>query len=318
MFTRSLISCLTVAALAAVPAAASASDPVLGSAVGPQHLTALDGTVVKVEGSGTSAQLIQRAPDGSVAPVAGAPHGDYRAIDLGHDATGALMITYIRCDGAGHCRAFSDDLHGRRVTFKHLTPKRCELTTAPARWGSRVAYGLSCSKLHGPPHVYDAGRSGLFVRSGAGAPKKLRAPKRGYAYANWADLRGTTVGAIAAGNQSIAYSQRVDGSRLRRMQITDNQGETDDYSIDGMELGGGGALWTLVTDSEEEGDMVTQELSSLGASACDMQVIPIVTDPNTHQPDLAGDALAVDGDTVYLTRGAAILTHAFQRTGGCF
>jgi hypothetical protein len=55
-----------------------------------------------------------------------------------------------------------------------LTPTRCELSSAPSRWGDRTAYGLLCDKPTGPPNVLDASRSGLFVRTGSSTPKRLR------------------------------------------------------------------------------------------------------------------------------------------------
>ena len=99
-----------------------------------RQLTALDGTVVWLGGAFPNQTLMQRSPDGSVAPVKGAPKAAYRSIDLGHNASGKLVLTYLRCAGTKSCVAISDDLAGHRTSYKRLVPKRCELTSAPSRW----------------------------------------------------------------------------------------------------------------------------------------------------------------------------------------
>jgi len=221
MNTRSLIAGLTFAALA-MASAASASDSALQPDVGAQFLAALDGTVVQIAGNAPNYTLAQHNPDGTVVPVAGAPQALYRSVDLGHDAAGRLVLTYIRCSDNTNCKAYSDDLAGHRVSYKRLTPRRCTLTTAPARWGSRVAYGQTCTKLRGKPGVWDAKRSGLYVRSGAGVAKRLRMSAGSSGYVDRVDLRRTTVAAVSPGNQSYAFSQSVNAKNLRSTLITVN------------------------------------------------------------------------------------------------
>ncbi len=316
--TRTLIACLTLTAIAATtPAAAGASDVALQPDVGAQFLTALDGTVVQVAGSAPNYKLMRRTGAGAFAPVPGAPEALYRSVDLGHDGAGRLVLTYIRCSDERNCKAYSDDLSGHRVTYKHLAPKRCTLTTAPARWRSRVAYALTCMKAHGRSGIYDASRSGLFIRTGKGAAKRLRAPQ-GRHYIDRVDLRGSTVAAVAPGNQSYAFTQTVGAAHLRSMRITDNQGETDDYSILSMALGAGAQVWTLVVDSEEEGSAVTEVIGRLGPSGCAREGMAVTVDPNTYVMTIPAGAIAVDGYKPYLATSAGVIAHVFAPSStGC-
>jgi hypothetical protein len=317
MNPRTLIAVLTLGALAATPAIASASSTAFLQDVGEQSLAALDGTVVQIAGDAPSHTLMVRRPGGAFSPLPGAPQALYRAIDLGHDARGRLVLTYIRCSDNTNCVAYSDDLAGHRVSFKHLAPKRCSLTSDPARWGSRVAYALTCTKPHGKPGVRDASRSGLYVSNSGGAARRLSTPHGKAAYVDRVDLRGTTIGAVAPGNRSYAFSQTVTGKHMRTNLITDNQGETDDYTILGMALGGRGAVWSLVVDSEEEGRIVNEPISRLGATSCEVEDLPVAVDMDTYQPMVPVRAIAVDADTLYLATHAGVVAHAFSPDGGC-
>jgi len=177
MLKRTLTCLLTLGAIAAMPAAATAADTTVVPGADASRMTALDGTLVWVTGKFPNQTLMRRAPDGVVAPVPGAPVATYRSIDLGHDGSGRLVLTYIRCAGTRGCKAYSDNLAGRRASYKRLAPTGCELTVAPARWLSRVAYARWCTKIADGRRTSDPARSGLFVRRGAGAPKRLRLPK---------------------------------------------------------------------------------------------------------------------------------------------
>ena len=308
---RTLIAGLILTAVATTtPATAGESDTALQPNVGAQFLTALDGTVVQVAGSAPNYRLMRRTGAGAFAPVPGAPEGLYRSVDLGHDGAGRLVLTYVRCSDERNCKAYSDDLAGHRVTYKHLAPKRCTLTSAPARWGSRVTYGLTCTKPDGKAGVYDAKRSGLFVRAGRTAATLLRAP-HGRHYVDRVDLRGTIVAAVTPGNQSYAFTQTVGAAHLRSMLITDNQGETDNYSILGMALGAGARVWTLVVDSEDEGSSVTEFIGRLGPNGCDREGMGVIVDPNTHVATIPAASIAVDGDTPYLATSAGVVAHLF-------
>lgn len=318
MIKSTLIASITVAALAAGPSVANAaSDTARINDVGPQFMTALDGKVVKITGAGPNHTLTLRQPDGTLGPVPGAPSRPYRSVDLGHDASGNLVLTYIRCDDGVHCKAYVDDLAGNRRSFQSLTPTRCELSSAPSRWGSRTAYGLLCDKPTGPPNVFDASRSGLFVRTGSGTPKRLRAPAGTTRWVNRVDLRGTIVGAVAPSNESRAFTQTVDATQLRSMKITDNQGETDDWQTMGMALGSGARLWTLVVESQEEGDDVTQRISRLGPGSCEVEAFPVAVDPITREPAIPFGALAVDANTLYVDTSNGIATRAFTPAAAC-
>lgn len=314
---RALIALVAFAALAAAPGVASAADTAHRSEVGAQSLTALDGTVVQITGTGSSARLMKRTPDGTVSPVVGAPQAIYRSVDLGRDAAGRLVLTYIRCSDFMSCRAYIDDLAGRRVSFKQLAPKHCRLTTAPARWGSRVAYGLTCRKLHGPPHVFDPIRSGLFVRKGDGAPKRLRIPADAVNHVNRVDLRKTIVGAVSQGNRSYAFSQTVNATQMRSMRIT-NKDELEAFQIVGMSLGAHGRLWTLVIASHFEAETVRQVISRRGTTVCEERRYLSVS-PDFGPVTLVNRAssIAVDDHTVHLATAAGVVTHQFSPTSAC-
>lgn len=319
-----LISVLTLAALAAAPAAANAADTVVVPGAVPQRMTALDGTVVWVAGSYPHETLMQRGPDGTVAPVTGAPTAVYPSIDLGRDGANRLVLTYLRCTGSKNCAAYSDDLAGHRNTYKKLVPKRCALTAAPSRWGSRVAYGLDCSKLGGKPNVHDTARSGLFVRKGAGAPKHLALPKDAKKFGidniNWVDLRGTNVGAAASDIYVYAFAQTVNGTHLRSALVAASEGDSDE-SVGGIALGTGGTLWSLV-DSSHSGDPNEVVIDRIASTATADSCATYETLANAPGPDdeegYRATAMAVDGDTIYLSvPGTGIVTHVFAQTSMC-
>src|SRR3954454_3333070 len=163
MSTRHLITtALTFAALA--PAAtAGATDTTIAADPAADQVTALDGTIVWVTGK-SGAQTLMRHTIAGDAPVSGAPTAKaFRTIDLGHDAKGKLVLTYLRCRTFSHCTAFHNDMAGHHRAFKGLALRRCSLTTAPAMWRARVAYGLACRK----GKAFDAKRSGLYIKRGS-------------------------------------------------------------------------------------------------------------------------------------------------------
>jgi hypothetical protein len=317
MLNRTLVCALALVALATTPSAAGADTVVVPGAEA-HELTALDGTVVWRSGAFPNQTLMQRSADGTVAPVAGAPVASYSSIDLGHDAHGALVLTYLRCGVTPGCKAISDDLAGHRVSYKHLVPGRCALTSAPSRWGSRVAYGLDCDKPHGKPHVHDPGRSGLFVRQGSAAAKRLRLPKDAVKFgvdrARRVDLRGTIVGAAVTDIYSYAFAQTVNGTHLRYSFAAASEGESDEQVV-GQSLGSGGVLWTLV-DAVHTGDPNQALISRLVSGSCaDSETL---TNPPGEFEGYRAEALAVDGGTLYLyVPGTGIVTHAFSATFTC-
>ncbi len=316
MLKRLLTTSILLAILAA-PGAASAADTVVVAGATARELTALDGTIVWLSGAFPNQTLMQRSPDGTVAPVGGAPQAVYRSIDLGHNGSGKLVLTYLRCNGTKSCVAISDDLAGHRTSYKRLVPKRCELTSAPSRWLGRVAYGLSCDKLRGKPNVHDRARSGLFVREGSAAPKRLRLPKDAIKFGvdnvTRVDLRGTIVGAAATDIYSYAFAQTVNGSNLRSSFAAASEGDSDER-VAGQSLGSGGALWTLV-DAEHAGDPNQARISRLTSGDCaDFERL---ASPE-EQEGFRAEALAADGATLYLyVPGAGIVTHTFSPTFTC-
>jgi hypothetical protein len=318
MTNRPLVVLLTLAAVAATPAAAGAADTPVVPGADARQMTALDGTLVWVSGTFPNHTLMQRSPDGIITPVAGAPKATYPSIDLGHDGSGRLVLTYLRCSGTRSCKAYSDDLAGHRVIYKRLAPKRCTLTAAPARWGSRVAYGLGCSRLRGKPNVHDSKRSGLFVRRGNGPAKRLRLPKPATRLViddvRWVDLHGRSVGAVVADVYSYAFSQTVDGTHLRSSFVAASEGESDE-TVRGLSLGTGGALWTLV-DAVHTGDPNQARISKLGATGC--AETEILANPSAADEGYRAEAMAVDGDTIYLYAPAAgIVTHELVPSSTC-
>ena len=317
MNKRAISVLLLTAALLAAPSAALATDAVVVPGVVARQMTALDGTLVWLGGAFPNQTLMQRTPDGTVAAVEGAPASAYRSIDLGHDAHGKLVLTYLRCAGGG--TAISDDLAGHRVSYKRLVPKRCTLTAAPARWGRRVAYGLDCDKLRGKPHVHDAARSGLFVRREADAPRRLRLPKDAVKFhidrVRWVDLRRTTVGAAVTDVYSYAFAQTVNGTHLRTSFAAASEGDSDE-NIVGQSLAAAGELWTLV-DAVHVGDPNMAIISRLQRGDCADSEAQSEPGPDAFD-GYPAEALAADGRTLYLyVPGTGIVTHTFTPTRVC-
>jgi hypothetical protein len=320
MLKRTLISLLTLGAIAAAPAAASAADTTVVPGADAARMTALDGTLVWVTGTFPNQTLMQRGPDGTVAPVTGAPVATYNSIDLGHDGAGRLVLTYIRCAGTSGCRAYSDNLSGRRVSYKRLTPPRCTLTAAPARWNSRVAYGLSCWKTSNGHRVSDPSRSGLFVRRNADRPRRLRLPKDAVKFGatniGWVDLRGTIVGAAASDIYAYAFTQTVNATHLRSDFVAASEGESDEQVV-GQASGSGGILWTLV-DATHTGDPNMAILSRIVDGDCEeFERLENPRGPGEAE-GFRAVAMAVDGRTIYLqVPGTGIVSHEFVPSRPC-
>jgi hypothetical protein len=317
MLKRTCTSLLTLAAIAAAApgSAAAAVDTVVVPGVEATRMTALDGTLVWVTGKFPRQTLMQRATDGAVAPVQGAPVATYRSLDLGRDGSGRLVLTYVRCAGTRDCKAYSDDLAGHRVTYKRLAPAGCSVTAAPARWGSRVAYGLACTKRSGSRRVADPARTGLFVRKGSAAAKRLRLPKDAVKFhidsVSWVDLRGTVVGAAVSDVYSYAFTQTVNATGLRSDLVAASEGDSDEHVV-GQALGSGGTLWTLV-DAIHAGDPNTATISRVLGGDCDeYERLVNAPGPRAEGEDFRAEAMAVDGATIYLyAPDSGIVTHEF-------
>ena len=317
MLTKTLISLAALAAVAATAGPATAADTVvapLSPGTEINRMTALDDTIVWIDGR----RLMERSPDGTVAPVRGAPKANYLSIDLGRDGYGATVLTYLRCDTKTRCGTYSDDLDGHRVRFKRLAPKGCVVTSAPARWGSRVAYGLQCAKLGGAPRRFDNRRSGLFVRKGAQPPKRLRlpgdipVPAEVYSI-DTVDLRGTNVAALVTDSGSFSYEvvQTIDAKNARSAFVAGGGDEARDFD-GGVSLGTAGSLWTL-TYGFESSDSYSQ-IDRLADDGCRRTE----TLPDPPSDDYPATAMATDGDRIFLfVRGTGIVAHAFAPDGAC-
>jgi hypothetical protein len=308
-----LVGAVLVTALA-MPAVASAADTLVAPDLAADEVTALDGTIVWVSGAFGNQTLMQRDADG-IAPVKGAPKArSYRSIDLGRDSKNRLVLTYQRCDT--RCKTLTDNLDGKRASFKHLTLKRCGLTTAPARWRARTAYGLLCRK---PNNQADDSRSGLYVKYRSGTIKRLPLPKDakrfGVTDIASVDLRGTEVAAVAADNYEFAFVQRTNGKKMRSIFAAASEGDSDAH-VNGLALGSSATMWAL-TNSEHAGDPNRALVFRVGAACYELETLTNPPGPNQQDGFLATD-LAVDGSRLYLVvPGKGIVAHPFVPQGGC-
>jgi hypothetical protein len=316
MLKRSLLTILAVAAVLAPPA--SADDTVVAADPAVQQATALDGTLVWVSGPSGAQVLMQKTADG-IGRVPGAPAAySYNSIDLGRDHGNHLVLTYMRCSSPAKCVARRDDLNGHRSSIKGLALARCALSTAPVVWRTRVAYGLSCSTAASRP-TYDAKRSGLYVKTGSGAPRRLPLPKEavkaGSTTINAVDLRGTTVAAVAADIAEFTFSESVGGSGLRSFLSAASEGESDERTR-GLALAPGGTVWAL-TDAEHSGDPNQAIIHRLAGGCHEWESLDNAPGPDQESGFRATD-VAVDGTTVYLVvPGTGIVSHAFTAAHPC-
>jgi hypothetical protein len=301
-----LIFAFAVAALALPAATASASDALLAPDAAATQVTALDGTVVWVTGAFGRQKLMQRAPDGAIAAVKGAPEArSYPSIDLGRDSDGKLLLTYMRCDMSSSCKVLWNDLDGRRATFRNLTLPGCTLSTTAAQWRTTVAYGQFC-KRNGKA---DNARTGLYLKTKGKKPRRLPRPKEAIRFGartiEAVDLRASRVAALAADIYEYAFSVSTTGRDLRSIFAAASEGDGN-ADASGVSLGSGGALWTL-TDAEHLDDPKQSIIFRL-AGTC--QRLERIQTPSTG--DFAATGLAVDGDTLYLVVPAlGIVTHTF-------
>jgi hypothetical protein len=277
--------------IAIVPAAARAADTTVAADPDAQEVAAMGGKVVWV--SGTSGhEVLKGVPSPPEAKA-------YNSIDLGRDAKGKLVLTYLRCRTFSHCTAFRDDLAGHRKAFKGLAPHGCALSTAPAVWGKRLAYGLGCRKTS---------RSGLYV-DGRRLPLPKDAVNYGADEITSVDLRGTRVAAVAADIYEYAFSETVAGKRRRSIFSAASEGDSDEHTR-GLSLGAGGALWAL-TDAEHAGDPNEAVIFRATAASVQHEALTTPAGPDQESSYRATD-LAVDGTVLYLVvPGTGIVVHDF-------
>lgn len=304
---RSLLTSLLTAACLALPASASAQDALIAPDPAAQQITALDGTIVWVSGPFGSQRLLQRTPDGMIAPVKGAPLSRaYRSIDLGKDRDGRLLLTYLRCDTSSACKSLWNDLDGRRATYRKLTLPGCSISTAVSQWRARVAYGLFCTGS-----AANQKRTGLYAKNGSRPivrlPRPRDAVKFGVRAIESVDVRGERVAAVAADVYEYSFSQTVAGRDMRSFLAAASEGESD-ASARGLAIQSPSTHWTL-TDSTHSGDP-NEALLFRQRGDC-LQRERIVSAPNATQQFEAID-VAVDGTTLYLIKpGSGIVRHTF-------
>lgn len=307
-----LLLTLLVLPLGASPALAA--DPVVVADPGAREVTALDGTLVWVTQTAAGTQRLMRRDSSGDAPVPGAPAARfYRGLDLGHDRGGRLVLTYSRCSTPSRCTILRDDLEGHRASFRGLTLRSCTLSTAPALWGTRAAYGLFCRR----GARADDRRSGLYVKTGTGPPRRMPRSKDVAKYAitsvSSVDLRGTRVAAVYSDIYSYATVQSVSGRGTVGSTMTGASEGDSDARTPGLSLGAGGALWAL-TDAEHAGDPLQTLIYRLSGTCREYDV--------QETPEAAGSYaatdLAVDGTAVYLVApGVGITRHAFTPVRAC-
>jgi hypothetical protein len=311
-----LASLLTVLAAASMPRAAHADTTVVADPAA-QDVAALDGTLVWVTGQPGAQTLMQHDASGD-RPVAGAPLAyAYRSIDLGRDRSNRLALSYVRCSTASACVLRRDDLHGRRASFRGLQPTGCSLTTAPALWRSRTAYGLVCRRPG--TRTFDARRSGLYVKVAGHTARRLPLPRAatqtGATSITHVDLRGTRVAAVAADIYAYAFSQSTHGTAMQSMRAATSEGDGDER-VTGMALGTTATLWTL-TASSHAGDPNAARVARLLSGCQTWQTMTNPSGPGEAE-GYPATALTADGATLYLVvPGTGVVTHDFVPQVGC-
>jgi len=308
-----LLSTILTAAAGASTAAA-APTTTLAPDPGAREVTALDGTVVWVSERPDGRMALMQLRDGRTAPVAGAPlAAAYRSIDLGRDAGNRLVLTYLRCSTPSSCVARRDDLAGRRASIGGLAVRGCSPTTAPALWRTRSAVGMFCRI----GRTFDRARSGVYVKTGSGAPKLLRRPadalRAGALEVTSVDLRGTRVASILADIYAYAAVQDADGRNLQSYLAAASEGDGDQRA-NGLALGTGGALWSLAT-SEHAGDPPQTVIRRLTGTCVQSEVL---TAPSAQTLRFPATDLAVDGTRLYLVvPGTGVSAAEFAPSRAC-
>lgn len=302
---RLALASLLAAAVALGAPLAAAADPVLVADPAAGQITALDGTIAWVTGPFGHQRLMLRRPDGTVAPVAGAPESrSYRAIDLGRDADGKLLLTYERCESASRCKMLWNDLDGRRASFRGITPPQCRLS-AVSQWRTRIAYGLDCFGSTANRKL-----TGLYRRTRGHAPVRLPRPKDavrfGVRHIESVDLRGLRVAAVAADIYAYSFSQTVGGRDMRSFLAAASEGESDEHAR-GLAIRSATTHWTLTTAVHTGDPNVALIFRVVGDC---VRRERLVSAPDA-EGFLASD-IAVDGAALYLlVPGTGIVAHTF-------
>jgi hypothetical protein len=260
---------------------------------------------------------MRRAPDGTVTQLATATA--LRNPDLGRDAQNRLVLAYARCSTLSKCTYVRDDLAGTATAFK-LAPKNCAISSTPAVWGRRVAFGAACFKRVKGKRVSDAARSGLYVRKGSAKPRRLPTPRdarrTGSDSVIATDLRGTNVAAVFTDIASFAVLRGVAAkSPARTIRVGSSEGDTDQRVI-GLALPSATTMFTL-TDSNYGGEPAQSIINRMTANCSDYQVLTAPAGPRAEFESPITD-IAADGATVYVvTPGVGITTHEYKPDVGC-
>jgi hypothetical protein len=310
MTRRALV--LAVALALGLPSAAGAQAPVV---VDPEarQVTALGGTIVWVTGRpGAEQRLMQQSASGTRLLPGAPPARFYRTIDLGRDADNELVLTYTRCETPSRCVIRRDDLRGNRASIRGLALPGCELTTAPALWRTRAAYGLECRR----GRTLDPLRSGLYVKTGSGAPRRMPRPRDaarfGVSLVTSVDLRGTRTAAVLSDIFSYAFALNVDRTGLGSYLAGASEGDSDEHA-NGLALGSGGALWSLTT-SQHSDDPLQAVVTRLRGTCRESEIL--ASAPGTEQ--FPAIDLAVDGTALFVVvPGTGIVRRAFAPARPC-
>ncbi|CAB4875235.1 unannotated protein [freshwater metagenome] len=308
-----IVFVITLIAAVTLPRLAAAAEPLAFADPAATEIAALDGSIAWASGPRTGPQRLMIHTASGTRRVPGAPLAvGYRSLDLGRDDHGGLVLSYQRCRTLSACAARRDDLHGHRSSFRGLAPAGCTLTTAPAIWRYRVAYGLFCAQAGRE----DQRRSGLYVKAVGTAPRRIARPSEvaryGISSVTSVDLRATTVAAIYSDIYSYAAISGIWGGGMRAFLAGASEGESDAH-VPGLALGSGGVLWAL-TDAEHAGDPLEAIIFRLIGGCRSHEVMQTPEASGTY----AATDIAVDGTRLYeLVPGVGIRLHAFTPSAGC-
>jgi hypothetical protein len=310
---RNLATATALLLVAVTAAGAHAADTLVVADPTVERVAALDTTIVWVSGKRGSQILMSHTGSGD-APVSGAPPAfAYPSIDLGHDPSGNLILTYEVCEPTS-CAAFHDDLAGHHGAYTRLAGKGCSLASAPAVWGTRIAYGRDCLDRDG---IRDPGRSGLYVLQRSRRARRLPLPalaRRNLASIEAVDLRGGRVAAVvqlSPATEEISFSETVAG-RHRYRGPTAARSTDIQSSLARLTLGPAGALWTLIN-----GFPGPNVISRTTTACTQSEELPVPLSDPPGSLDAASD-MAIDGATMYLAvPGTGIVTHDFEPGRRC-
>jgi hypothetical protein len=209
-----------------------------------------------------------------------------------------------------------DDLRGHRASLPGLAPKGC--TVGPvAVWRARTAYSLFCG--------VDDRRSGLYVKSGKRAARRLALPagivKARLPELSSIDLRGRRVGGIACDCDISwhAFAEDLDGRNGVSFMVASSEGDSAGEAP-GLALGPARTLWALaveeaIVNAPVPFNRIETTITRARGTRC-IQSERVVSPPGDERP--AAVDLAVDGQALYLASpGIGITEHRFAPERPC-